>query len=241
MPAGQTSGMRKDLDMDRRVPRHRDILLGILLLGSIWGFFEVVLGGGMKAGGIPYKGDLMTGLGIGTMAVAYVVYRKAALLIAVALVAIAMRQLAVPILHLTSFCKANSCLAMMLGGCALAGSVAVAGRRLKKGNLPRAATGFSAGLLAGTSFYFLGMHVAPCRYLLSFNRPGGFAAFLMAEGLIWAALGAVFFPVGYKVGERLESRLLNLRTTKPVFYYLGSTGAIAFCWAISAIVIARGF
>ena len=54
--------------------KKRDMLIGILILGSIWGFLEVVLGGGMKAAAIPYKGDLMTGLGIGTMAVAYAVY-----------------------------------------------------------------------------------------------------------------------------------------------------------------------
>lgn len=220
--------------------RKRDMLIGVLILGSIWGFFEVVLGGGMKAAAIPYKGDLMTGLGIGTMAVAFAVYRRALPLIAIALVAVAVRQLAVPILQIPFMCKTNSCLAMSLGGGALAGSVAVAGSRLRRGIFPRAATGFSAGLLAAIGFYFIGMRVAPCPYLLSFNRPGGFAAFLMAEGLIWAALGAVFFPVGYRVGERLESRLSALRLERPVAYYLGSAALVACCWIASGIAISRG-
>jgi hypothetical protein len=232
--------MIKKEETDRKRSQHREVLLGILLLGSIWGFLEVVLGGGMQAVGIPYKGDVLTGLGIGTMAIAFALYRRASLLIAVALVAVALKQLAVPILHLQFICKANSCLAVTLGGCALAGSVAIAGRRLERGILPRAAAGFSAGLLAGAGFYFIGMHVAPCRYLLSFNRPGGFAAFMLAEGLIWAALGAVFFPVGYRVGQRLESRLPDLRARRPAFYYLSSTVAIACCWVIGAIAIARG-
>jgi hypothetical protein len=220
--------------------KKRDMLIGVLLLGSIWGFFEVVLGGGMKAASIPYKGDLMTGLGIGTMAVAYAVYRKALPLIAIALVAVALRQLAVPILQVPFMCKTNSCLAMTLGGGALAGSVAVAGRHLRRGVAPRAAAGFSAGLLAATSFYFIGMHVAPCRYLMSFNRPGGLAAFMMAEGLIWAALGAFFFPVGYRVGEKLEHRIGALRLGRPVAFYLGSAGLTACCWIASALAIARG-
>ncbi len=220
--------------------KKRDILLGVLILGSIWGFVEVVLGGGMKAAAIPYKGDLMTGLGIGTMAVAFAVYRKALPLIAIALIAVVVRQLAVPILQVPFVCKANSCLAMTLGGGALAGSVAIVGRRLKRGVLPRAATGFSAGLVAATSFYFIGMHVAPCRYLLSFNRPGGFAAFMLDEALIWAVLGAVFFPVGYRVGEKLESRLVALRLERPVAYYLASAALIACCWIASGIAISRG-
>ena len=85
--------------------KKRDMLIGILILGSIWGFLEVVLGGGMKAAAIPYKGDLMTGLGIGTMAVAYAVYRRALPLIAIALIAVAVRQLAVPILQMPFMCK----------------------------------------------------------------------------------------------------------------------------------------
>jgi len=220
--------------------KKRDMLIGILILGSIWGFFEVVLGGGMKAADIAHKGDLMTGLGIGTMAVAYAVYRRALPLIAIALVAVAVRQLAVPILQVPFICKTNSCLSMSLGGFVLAGGVAVAGRRLKRGIAPRAATGFSAGLLTATSFYFLGMRVAPCPYLLSFNRPGGFVAFMLAEGLIWAALGAFFFPVGYRVGERLRNRIRALRLERPLAYYLGSAGLIACCWLASALAIARG-
>jgi hypothetical protein len=129
---------------------------------------------------------------------------------------------------------------MTLGGGAMAGSVAVAGRHLKRGVAPRAAAGFSAGLLAATSFYFIGMHVAPCRYLMSFNRPGGLAAFMLAEGLIWAAMGAFFFPVGYSVGERLEHRIASLKLHRPVAYYMGSAGLLACCWVASAIAIARG-
>ena len=40
----------------------RDVLIGLLVIGSVWGFLEVVLGGAMKAGEIPYKGDVLTGL-----------------------------------------------------------------------------------------------------------------------------------------------------------------------------------
>jgi len=219
----------------------RDILIGLLVLGSIWGFLEVVVGGGMKAASIPYKGDILTGLGIGIMAVAVAMFRKPLMLIGIAAVAIAIRQTTIPILGLTTFCKANSCLAVMLGGTALAGCAAIAGRRLGRGILPRATTGFSAGLLASSSFYFIGMRAAPCPYLLSFNRAGGFISFMIAEGLIWAALGGVFFPAGYRLGERVTDSLADFRLRRPVFYYTASALVIACCWVVSGLAITGGY
>jgi hypothetical protein len=219
---------------------YRDMLMGLLVLGSIWGALEVLLGGAMKAGGIPYKGDILTGLGMMLMGVAVAMYRKPFMLVGIAALAVGVRQLSVPILHLSTFCKANSCLAVLLGGAALAGAAALAGKHLRKGVLPRVGTGFSAGLAAGISFYFIGMRVAPCRYLLSFNHPGGLVAFMRAEGLIWAALCAVLFPVGYRVGESLRESVFDLRVTRPAFYYTASLVLVICCWTISAIAIARG-
>jgi hypothetical protein len=233
----------QDMAAHRHAPSQlgkAEMLTALIILGSAWGFLEVVGGGAMKAGNIPYKGDLLTGLGIGTMAMALAMFRKPSLLIAVAIIAVAVKQLAVPILHLPMFCKANSCLAVMLGGGTLAGCAAVAGRRLKRGVAPRIATGFSAGLLSSISFYFIGMRVAPCRYLMSFNRPGGFVAFMLAEGLIWAALGGAFFPVGYLVGDRLRAGAFDLRQRRPVLYYTTFGVLVACCWIASAVAIANG-
>jgi hypothetical protein len=218
----------------------RDVLIGLLVLGSVWGFLEVVLGGAMKAGSVPYKGDVLTGLGMMLMGIAVAMYRKPLMLIGIAAVAIGVRQLSVPILHLSTFCKANSSLAVLLGGSALAGASAIAGRGLGHGIRARVITGFSAGLAAGVSFFFIGMRVAPCRYLLSFNRPGGLAAFLQAEGLIWAALCAVLFPVGYRVGESLRDSVFDIRATRPALYYSASVMLVVCCWAISAVAITRG-
>lgn len=220
--------------------KHLDMLIGLLVLGSVWGALEVLLGGAMQAGGIPYRGDTLTGLGMMLMGIAVALYRRPLMLIGVAALAVGVRQLAVPILHLSTFCKANSCIAVLLGGAALAGAVAVGGKRIERGLLPRVAAGLSAGLAAGASFYFIGMRVAPCRYLLSFSRPGGFVAFMQAEGLIWAGLCAVLFPLGYRVGESLRESVFGLRLTKPALYYTASLALVALCWTISAIAIARG-
>jgi hypothetical protein len=213
----------------------------MIVLGSVWGLVEVVLGGAMKSASIPYKGDLLTGLGIGIMAVAVAVFRRPLPLLGIAVLAVALKQLAVPILHLPFMCKANSCLAVALAGTALAGTSALAGRRLDRGVLPRAATGASAGLLGAVGFYFIGMQVAPCKYLLSFNRPGGFVAFLGAEGLIWGALGGLCFPAGYRLGLSLKTGVLDLRARRPVIYYAASAVVVALAWIAGGFAIAAGF
>ena len=232
--------MRTGADRADKRRAARDMLIGLLVLGSVWGFLEVVLGGAMKAGSIPYKGDVLTGLGMMLMGIAVAMYRKPLLLIAIAAVAVGVRQLSIPILHLSTFCKANSSIAVMLGGTALAGGAALAGRRLERGARARVITGFAAGLTAAVSFFFIGMRVAPCRYLLSFNRAGGLVAFLQAEGIIWAALCASLFPVGYRVGVSMRESVFDLRATRPALYYTASIMLVVCCWGISAIAIARG-
>ena len=110
---------------------------------------------------------------------------------------------------------------------------------MERGDLGRVTTGFSAGLLSGGAFYFAGMQVAPCQYLVSFDRPGGFVAFMAAEGLLWAAFAGVLFPVGYWVGVRI-GRNVPVLSRRPVLYYAGSALIVLCCWLASALAIATG-
>jgi len=142
----------------------KTVALVILVVGSAWGFLEVVLGGAMKSASIPYKGDLLTGLGIGLIALAAAALARPLAGLGIAAIAVAVKQLAVPILGLSSFCGANSCLAVGLTGGAVAALAALASRRLGRGVLPRVAVGAVAGLASAVGFYWLGMRLAPCPY-----------------------------------------------------------------------------
>jgi hypothetical protein len=232
--------MEMKIDEIKRV-QPTDLLIAILVLGSLWGLSEVVLGGAIKAAGLPYQSGILTGVGMAIMGMAVAVYRKPSMLAGVALAAILCKQLVVPILHVSIMCKANSCLALMLEGLALAGVVSLAGRKLERNHLVQIGSGASAALLAAVSFYFIGMRVTPCQYLLSFNRPGGLVAFLAVEGLVWAVFSAILFPAGYVVGARLRDTVLALRTRKPLFYYASSMVLVVCCWVASAFAIAAGF
>lgn len=217
-----------------------DVLLGIAVFGSLWGLSEVVLGGAIRAAGLPYRAGILTGVGMGIMGIAVGAFRKPAMLTGAAFVAVLCKQLVVPILHVSVMCKANSCLAVMLEGLALAAVVSLAGRKLERSHSAPIAGGASAALLAAAAFYFIGMRVAPCRYLLSFNRPGGFLAFLAVEGLVWAIFTAMLFPAGYWVGVRFRDSGLALRTGKPFLYYTALTALLVCCWVGSAFAIAAG-
>jgi len=219
--------------------RIRDTLFSILVLGSLWGLFEVVLGGAMRAAGMPYASAILVGLGLGTMGVGLALVRRPAPLLAVPAVAVLCKQLVVPILHVSVLCKANSCLAVLLEGAALVGVAALAGKRLGQGELSRMAVGAAAGLLGAGAFWLVGRHVAPCAYLLSFDSPAGLVRFLAVEGLLWAAFSGLLVPVGFRIGQWVRERLPRWQA-RPALYYAASALIVACAWLGSALAIAAG-
>ncbi len=92
-------------------------------------------------------------------------------------------QLCVPLLRCSPLCKANTSLAIMLHGIALAGAVRVIAAGSGRGVVRRGAAAFAAALASATVFYYAGTRLAPCAYLLSFNQPLGLYSFLLREGL----------------------------------------------------------
>ncbi len=239
---GQTAEIRAD---EPGKLRPVDVLIAILVLGSLWGVVEVVLGGALRAWGISYRAGILTGVGMGVMgaglAVMFGVIRRPLTLIGIALVAVLCKQLVVPLLHVSLMCKANSCLAVVLQGSALAGVVTLAGRRFDKRYIVMAAGAASAALLARGVFYFAGMRLAPCAYLLSYNHAGGFVDYMAANGLAWAGFSALFLPMGYRAGSLLREPFLAVGLRKPALYYSSSLVAVVLCWAASAVAISAGF
>jgi hypothetical protein len=220
--------------------RLADALVVVVVLGSLWGLVEVVLGGAIRLVGLPYRAGILTGVGLGILGISVGAFRKPWMLAGIALVTVLCKQLVVPILHVSVMCQANSCLAVILEGIALAGVMSLAEHKLNGSYAARIVSGGSAALLAAATFYFAGMRLAPCRYLLSFNRPGGFVSFLTAEGLVWAVFAALLFPVGYWVGTRLQDTALAWRTKNPSLYYTASASLVACCWVASGVGIAVG-
>jgi len=216
------------------------VLIAVAVLGSLWGFSEVVLSGVLAAVGFHYRAAMLTGIGLGLMTIGVAAYDRLWMPVAGAVVAVMCKLLVVPLLHVPASCKANSCLAVVVEGLALSVTVALVGRRMRESPVARVSGGAGAALLASAVFYPVGLRLAPCAYLFSFGEAGGLSAFVLGEGVPWAIAAAFLVPVGYWLGERLREGVL-VWERKPLTYYVGAAGTVACCWAASAVAILSGW
>jgi hypothetical protein len=218
-----------------------DILIIILILGSLWGLSEVIVNGIIQQTGIPYRSGILIGVGMGLMGIFVGIFKRFSFLIGIALVAILCKQLVVPILGVSIMCKANSCLAVIIDSLALTGAAVLVGHKMYKKPKYRIIGGLAAGLSAGVVFYFVGMKTAPCPSLLTFAGLQGFGLFLLNKCLVWMVFSGIFFPVGYILGNRLKDIVFVIRIKKPLFYYASSVTLIVCCWLAVAFAIAAGY
>ena len=213
------------------------ILLGILLFGFVWGLSEVALGSGLRAADFPYRAALLTGIGMGITGIALAIYRKPAMAIGIGLVAASIKLLAVPVAHIPVMGCANSSIAVALEAVALGVVAFGLMKAMEKNVYARIGAGGLGAFMGSGLFWLIGMHVAPCRYLLSFSGDPG--RWLVTEGLIWAAFSAILLPVGYLAGEKLQPKIAYMLAAKPRFSYAtGATFAACCCGAILVALMA---
>jgi hypothetical protein len=214
----------------------KDFILAILVLGSICGFVEVVVGGVLHRFGFHLSGFLI-GLDCILIGGALAIYRNPLMIIGMVFVSCIYKQLAVPLRGTSFMCEANSCLAVLLEYGSLAAISAFTLKGMGKNMISRIVTG-SAGVFVGSIiYYFAGMRVNPCPYMLTFNAPGGFMAFLAKEGLIWAVFAGVLLPLGWSLGEKFNHRTFVSAEENILFYYLKSALTVIICLAASGIFI----
>ncbi|MFH1353572.1 MAG: hypothetical protein ABIH68_08380 [bacterium] len=212
----------------------------VLVLGSVCGLMEVVLGGLLHHGFFhQFRSAILTGLGLGIIGFGLAILRKPGIAVLIGLVTVLSKQLVVPILGVSVMCKMNSCLAVMLEFGGFFALAAITMNKMKKSPGMRSLTA-GAGVLSGSiAYYFIGMRVAPCAYMLSFNRAGGFISFMAAQGLLWAAFSAVLFPLGWLAGEKYREGVFAL-SQSPRLFYAGASAIVIFCWIVSAAAISLG-
>jgi len=218
----------------------RNIAVAVLVFGSLWGVAEVVLNDAIRAADLPFRAGALTGFGMLAMGLLLGYGRKPVAILGVPVVAVLVKQMVVPILGASVLCKANSCIAVLFEAAVLAGVAGIATRGINKSAIMRAGAGAGAGLAAAVPFYFVGLAVAPCAYLMSFDRAGGLAAFMVQEGLVWAAFSAVLFPIGYALGARVREPMRAFEMRSPIAYYGAALGVAVSCWITAAIAIYAG-
>lgn len=215
--------------------------LNIILLGAFLGLSEAILSGFFKKAGLPLRGAVATGVGFAIMALGLALFKQARVIPGITVMGIFSKWLSVPLLGLPLFCQANAHLAILLNGAFLFAGVSLFKKGMAAGRRQKSAVAFFAALGAGTAFFALGRFVAPCRHLLSFRYTGGASTYLLTRIVPAALLAAVFFPLGYALGRRLEKRLLPLwLAKKPLLLPLAGAFAAA-CLGLTVLLTAAGF
>jgi hypothetical protein len=216
-----------------------DMLMLVLMFGSIWGLGEALLGNIIRSAGLPVRAAVLTGLGMGLMGAVFGVARKPLLLPVTALVTAATMQLAVPVLHCSFLCKANSGLAVVLHGVSLAGVIVFMGGG-RKSALVLGIAGFSAAVLSSAAFHYGGLKLAPCDYLLSFAGEGGLARFIAKEGALWGLCSALMLPMGAAAGTRLAKAFTSWKSRRPGLVYGASAVSVVICLALIVASMRNG-
>ncbi len=196
-----------------------DYICVALLIGAVWGFFEVLFKDVLNMGGKPFSSAIMTGAGVLLMAAGYGLYRKASIFLIIAVFTSFARMIIVPVLGCSPMCMANSVVALTLLGASMTLAFSVFPKATK--NLARTAwlRAGSGVLLSGSCFYYAGLACAPCQYLRNFAASGGVMSFIAAEVLYWALFSAVAFYPGYMVGIYLKNTISAIRVKNPVPYF----------------------
>lgn len=156
------------------------------------------------------------------------------------LVTILSKLLALSIFNIPIVARVNSSLAILVGGIALTATVTLAGNNLFRNNLIRLASGMSAGFMAAIAFFFIGMRIIPCPYLLSFNRAGGFRAFMSFDGMVWTVFSGLLFYTGYWLGTQLKNASSDLRSAQSLACSSGSAWVAICCLVAMVFLIISG-
>ena len=215
------------------------IIIGILVFGSIWGLLEATLGGFLHLIIFPNKGAIMSGIGVGIMALALAVYRKPAMLPGIGVVAASFKLLDVWLFALpaASIHIVNPAMAIVFESLAFGLVAAFVMNRMAKSAFAGIGAGALVGIMSAVAWVYFAIYVmnAPAYARVVFTAGG----FITNQGVLQAAFSAVFLPLGYLVGEKLAVRTPSVLQRRPV-YYAVSASTVALCWGMSALAMVAG-
>ncbi len=215
------------------------LIIGILVFGSIWGFFEATLGGFLHMIIFPNKGAIMAGIGVVIMSLALAIYRKPGMLPGIGIIAASFKLLDVWLfaLPVASIHIINPAMAIIFESLAFSLVTALLMNRIAKSTSVGIGAGVLAGLVSTTAWVYFAIYVmnAPAYARVVFTAGG----FIANQGIVQAAFFGILLPVGYLVGEKLAARTSPVLAHRPL-YYATSAAIVCLCWGISAIATMAG-
>jgi len=215
------------------------ILVGILVFGSIWGFFEATLGGFLHMIIFPNKGAIMGGIGVAIMASALAIYKKPSMLPGIGILAASFKLLNVWFLFVPigAIHIINPAMAIIFESLAFSLVAAFLMKKIAKNASIGVGAGVLAGIISAIAWVYFAIYVmnAPAYARVVFTAGG----FIANQGVVQAAFLGIFVPLGYLVGEKLAAKTLSVPLSRAL-YYATSAVTICLCWGISAIAIMAG-
>jgi len=216
------------------------IIIGILIFGSIWGFFEATLGGFLNMIIFPNKGAIMGGIGMAIMGIALAIYRKPAMLPGIGIVAASFKLLNVWLLFvpISAVYIINPATAIFLESLAFSAVMVFVINRMEKNVYVGVWAAILAGLISVSIYGYFNVYVMDAPL---FERMGvsSVPEFIASHGVIQAVFFGVLAPLGYVIGKKLTNLHFPVLARRPL-YYATSAAIICFCWGISALAVATG-
>ena len=212
----------------------RPALAIAIVLGSVWGFSEVLLGAGIKACAHTVSGSVMTGVALFFIAAAWVATRNFHIPILVVLIACLFKLfdavlLSLPVLH---GAIGNPIFAFLLEGFAILMLIAIFRKQSWKKRSSRAFLGAGSALIAVAMFplvkYATG--IPACVY------PGTAVPLSIFFSPIAILFSAFTVPLGFVAGDRI--RKMAHETSGSVFRLTGRIASpltLVICVALVAL------
>ena len=216
-----------------------NLIIGILVFGSIWGLLEATLGGFLHLIIFPNKGAIMGGIGVALMASALAIYKKPGMLLGIGIVAASFKLLDVWLfsLSIASIHIINPAMAIIFESLAFSLVAALVMNKIAKNALAGMGAGALVGIISATAWVYFAIYVmdAPSYARVVFTAGG----FIASSGVAQAAFFGILLPLGYLAGEKLAART-SLGLTRRSLYYATSAAIICLCWGISIIARVAG-
>ncbi|MDH4299717.1 MAG: hypothetical protein OEV54_03655 [Dehalococcoidia bacterium] len=216
------------------------VIIGILVIGSIWGLVEATMGGFLHLVHFTYKGAITGGFGMALMATFVVIYRRPKLVFCIGVIAALFKPLSALIYGQPIFSPfvVNPASAILLEAVAFSLVVSLLFKGFESSIKTRIAAGISAGYLSIILFSILASAVGMGKWA-SWGVTERLIS-VLTDGTGLAIAGTSLLLLGYLAGTKLRPNFWQFMTARPKAFY-GSTIAItAFCWIGAAVAFASG-
>jgi len=215
-------------------------IIGILVLGSIWGLVEATLGGALHLAHFAYKGAVTGGIAMAIMGAFVVMYRRPRLVFWLAVIAALFKPLSALIYGQPVFSPfvVNPASAILLEGLAFTLVVSVLFKGFESSIKARIAAGISAGYLSAIFYAIVASAVGMGRWA-SWGLTERVTAAL-TDGTALAIAGTALLLLGYVASAKLRPSFWQFMTVRPRAFYASTIAITAFCWLGAAVAFASG-